>query len=223
MPGQFVDTWDSGLFGANWDAGLQWDVNVGPAPGDVTPYLNLLRAEHRDKIKLTEAMTATIQPLVDSQVLLARLQTIFDLDSAVGDQLDQVGKWIGASRQLSVPLPDVWFSWNVVGLGWNEGSWRDPLDPTTEAVILPDDAYRTLLRAKAVNNRWDGTIPNAYTVWDTFFAGTGWTIDIHDHQDMTMDFVLRGPQPDAITMALLTNGFFDLKPMAVTATYSYTP
>lgn len=219
----FVDQWDSGQPGANWDSGLQWDVNVGPSPGDIEQYLRLITSEHRDRPKFRATVSALAQPYADDLVVLARMQTLFDLDTATGAQLDIVGQWIGVSRQLSVALPDVWFSWDTVDLGWDEGSWRDPRDPTTEVITLPDDAYRTLLRARVVNNQWDGTIPNAYEVWDTMFEGTGFTIDITDNGDMTMDFTLRGPPPDSITLALLNTGLLSTRPAGVRATYGYTP
>jgi Protein of unknown function (DUF2612) len=222
MPGA-TSTWDSGAFGANWDAGLQWDVNV-PAPGgNVGEYLALVTHEHADKPNFMTTLTQLLQPLADLQVTYGQIASSFDLDTAVGSQLDAVGQWVGISRQVETPLMNTWFSWDTSGLGWDEASWYDPTQPTDETVILPDDAYRTLIRAKVVNNYWDGSIPGAYEVWDVLFAGTGWTIDMTDNQDMSMVFTLRGPAPDAITMALLTGGYFNLRPAGVSATYGYTP
>lgn len=219
----FVDSWDSGLQGATWDSGLQWDVNVGAPGGNVAPYLALVTSEHRDKPKFMAMIAMLMQTPADMIVGLQSLQTIFDLDTALGAQLDAVGEWIGVDRHLRVPLPNSWFSWDVVGLGWDEGSWHDPNDPTNEVITLPDDAYRTLLRARVVNNQWDGTIPAAYSIWETMFEGTGSSIDITDNGDMTMEFTLRGTAPDAITTALLDGGYLSTTPAGVEASYGYVP
>lgn len=218
-----VTNWDSGIFGANWDAGLQWDVNLPTPGGDPSSYLALITSEHIGKPKFIAGLASVLQPIADLQVTYGAISSAFDLDTAVGTQLDAIGLWVGVSRNLVVPLSNVWFSWDTTGLGWDQASWYDPNQPTSETVTLPDDAFRTLIRAKIVNNSWNGSIPVAYSVWNTLFASTGWTIDIHDNQDMTMSFVLRGPAPDAITLALLTGGLFELRPAGVSASYSYSP
>lgn len=219
----YVDTWDSGQKGADWDSGLQWDINVGPAPGDIAQYLRLITSEHNDKPDFVSTVSALVQPMADLLVLYASLTPRYDLDTAVGAQLDVVGQWIGVSRVLTVALANPFFSWDEVGLGWDEGSWWSPDNPLTELIVLPDDAYRTLLRARAANNQWDGTIPGAYAIWNILFAGTGRTIDITDNEDMTMVFTLRGTPPDAITLALLNDGLLSLRPAGVLATVNYVP
>lgn len=218
-----VSTWDSGAFGANWDAGLQWDVNVPSPSGNVGEYLALVTSQHADKPNFITTLATLLQPMADLQVVYGQMGLCFDLDTAVGSQLDAVGEWVGISRDVSISLANTWFSWDIVGQGWDEGSWYDPNQPTNETVSLPDDSYRTLIRAKIVNNYWNGSVPVAYTVWDTLFAGTGWSIDITDNQNLTMVFTLRGPAPDAITEALLTGGYFNLKPSVVSASYEYLP
>jgi hypothetical protein len=217
----FVDSWDQP--GATWDSGLQWDVNVGPSPGDVTPYLNLVTSEHRDKPKFMAMLGGTFQPLADVQVLAAGLAALFDLDVAVGAQLDVVGQWVGQSRNLTVPLTGVYFTFDTAGVGFDEGTWYGPFDPVSGIVSLPDDAYRTLLRATIAANHWDGTIDGAYAAWNILFAGTGFGILIQDLGSMHMLFALIGPTPDAVTLALLKSGYLSLKPAGVKVDAYYSP
>jgi hypothetical protein len=66
-----------------------------------------------------------------------------------------------------------------------------------------------------VRNQWDGSVPQAYQVWDTEFTGTGWSIKIHDLDTMHMVFELTGPVPDALTRGLLTSGYLSLRPAGV--------
>jgi hypothetical protein len=88
---------------------------------------------------------------------------------------------------------------------------------------LPDDAYRTLLRARIASNHWDGTIPGAYAIWNELFAGTGLGILIGDGGDMTMLYALTGPVPDAVTLALFIGGYLTLKPATIGVSNYMTP
>lgn len=216
----FIDSWDEG---GTWDSGLQWDVNVGPSPGDVDPYLNLVTSEHRSRVKFIAMLTALLKPIVDIQVLAATLNSKFDLDVAVGQQLDFVGQWVGQSRELTEPLTGVYFAFDTVGVGLDQGTWYGPFDPQSGLVSLPDDSYRTLLRAKIAANHWDGTVDGAYAAWAILFAGTGTTILIQDLGNMHMLFALVGPTPDATTLALLTGGYLSLKPAGVKVDAYYYP
>ena len=216
----FVDSWDQG---GTWDSGLQWDVNVGPSLGDVTTYLNLVTSEHRNKPNFIAFLTAVLQPLVDTQAVLLTMSGLYDLDVAVGQQLDVVGQWVGASRNLSVPLIGVYFAFDMANIGFDQGTWYGPFDPTSGLVSLPDDAFRTLIRATIAANHWDGTINGAYAAWNILFAGTGIGILIQDLGDMHMLFALTGPVPDAVTLALLEGGYLSLVPAGVQVDNYYSP
>lgn len=218
-----VSTWDSGLFGATWDSGLQWDVTIGPSPGITAPYLALVTSKHQPRARFIETIRVTIQPLTDIIALLEQMPALYDLDQATGGQLDVVGLWVGASRFVSTPLVGVYFSFDIAGLGWDEGTWLGPHDPITGLTSLPDDAYRTLIRARIANNQWDGTIPGAYATWDTLFAGTGFGILIQDLGGMHMLYAITGPQPDALTLALFTGGALNIKPAGVRIDAFLTP
>jgi hypothetical protein len=181
----------------------------------VDTYLSLITSLYRGQPNFTALCEVLAQPLVDQQTLLTEIRKAFDLDSAIGVQLDQVGQWVGRSRLLETPLTDVYFSWDQAGVGWNEGSWMGPYDPETGMVSLPDDAYRTLLRGKIAANAWDGTTPGAYAVWEAVFGEKGMTVVIQDNQDMSMTVGVAGIYPDAVTKALLSGGYIPLKPSGV--------
>lgn len=190
---------------------------------DITDYLNLITSEHRDKPKYVAMLSALIQGLADVKAVAQSLPQQFDLDTAVGVQLDAVGQWIGRTRILRVPIADVYFSWDTDAVGWDQGVWYQTGDPTDNIVSLPDEQYRTLLRAVAAANAWDGTIPNAYRVWSILFQGTGYGIVIIDNQNMSMDLGLYGQLPDALTIALLESGYLDLRPEGVRIAHYILP
>jgi hypothetical protein len=218
-----IDSWDSGLPGANWDSGLQWDLTVGPNPGDISGYLKLFTSEHNDKPNFMATAAVLLQPIADIQALIAGMPALFDVDNAAGDQLDKVGEWVGVKRDISVPLAGVYFSLDTPGVGFDQGTWFGPFDPLSGLVHLPDDGYRTLLRARIASNHWDGTIPGAYAAWDTLFRGTGFGILIQDAGNMHMAYALTGPVPNAVTKALFTGGYLNLKPATVKIDLFMTP
>jgi hypothetical protein len=116
-----------------------------------------------------------------------------------------------------------YFSFDEAGLGFDQGTWLGPFDPTSGLVALPDAQYRILLYATIAANNWDGTIPGAYNAWNTIFEPLGYSILIQDNQDMTMDIALIGPAPDAVTLALFTGGYLSLVPAGVGITNYYLP
>lgn len=219
----FIDSWDSGQAGATWDSGLQWDVNLGVSLGDVTAYLDLVTSEHRNQPNYINMLTALLQGPCDLLVNMSLIPALYNIDIAVGDQLDKVGQWIGVTREVHVALTGVYFSLDSSTLGLDQGSMQGPSDPTSGLVELPDSGYRTLLRARIAANHWDGSIPGAYAAWDLAFSGTGFSIGIVDLDSMHMIYVLFGPVPDALTFALFTGGELSLKPAGVKIDEYITP
>jgi len=208
-----IENWDQP--GALWDSGLQWDVNSTPGYGDPTPWLKLITFPHYNKPKFMAMMRVLLQPLADVIYNLRHMVEVdFDIDQAVGSQLDIIGQWVGRSRILEVPLQNVFFTLDT-GPGLDVGILRGPLDPTTELVNLPDPQYRILLYATIAANNWDGTVQGAYEAYAIIFGPGGYTLLIIDHQDMSMDLLLGGPAPDVVTKALFTQGYLSLKPEGV--------
>src|ERR1700761_2587677 len=115
---------------------------------DVSKYLDLVTSEHADKPNFNAMIAVLTQPFVDMQNLMASMPGLFDLDTAIGAQLDRVGLWVGISRVLKIPLQGVYFSFDTEGLGWDQGTWKGPFDPADQLVSLGDEPYRRLLRAK---------------------------------------------------------------------------
>lgn len=198
----FIDDWDNGAV-------------AGTLPADVTPYLDLVPSEHRNRPNFITMLTDLLQPLGDLQINVGLMPSLFDIDTAAGDQLDKVGEWVGVGRDVQVALTGVYFSLDSATLGLDQGSMQGPDDPTSGLVVLPDSGYRTLLRARIAANHWDGSIPGAYAAWDLAFSGTGFSIGIVDLNNMHFLYVLFGGVPDALTIALFTGGFLDLRPAGV--------
>lgn len=193
----------------------QFQPVVCPIDVDLDDYIGLITSEHIRQPRYVQTVTNTVQPYVDDQRTVNSFPCLFDVDVAAGEQEDFTGQWIGKTRYVN--LGDVFFSWDVKGLGWDEANWRGPFDPPEALAVLDDEHYRLLLYASIVANHWDGSVPTAYTAWDTLFAGSGYQVVIQDFGNMTMMLGLRGAGTiDAVTQALFQNGNMDLKPEGVT-------
>lgn len=180
----------------------------------VNDYLDLITSAYRNKPNFTSVITANVAVSVQVQSLLSQMIPLFDVDVAVGQQLDVIGQWVGVTRNVAVPISGVYFSWDGTDFtkGWDYGTWQPSSQPA-DITVLPDDAYRTLIRAKIAANQWDGTTDGAYAIWDAVFPDT--TILIQDNQDMTYDLAVVGGIIDSLTLALITGGYIPLKPEGV--------
>lgn len=181
---------------------------------EITKYTDRITSEHNQQPDFMAVVEALAQPMVDLQNLLGSMPGKFDLDDAVGVQLDDVGLWVGISRNVSVPLAGVYFSFDTDGVGFDQGNWKGPFDPDTGLTRLDDDTYRLVIRAKIGANHWDGTLESSKAILDSIFGG-GTFVFIQDNQDMSMTIGVSGHVPSAVFLALLSGGYIPLKPEGV--------
>jgi len=165
------------------------------APED---YFSKIAAEHSQRPRFMATVALSVQPYVDGINAANSLIGLFDLDSAVGEQLDFLGQWVGVSRYIAVETHK-WFTLDEhhYDLGLDQGLWLTPYDTASELVPLDDSQYRALLHGRIIANQWDGTIPGLYEAWNAVFYGTGYQVLIQDgmtraETDFTLDFMGRG-------------------------------
>lgn len=157
-------------------------------------YNSKLTSEYNQATKFHKWLLLCLGILDDISNCLASIQTSFDLDFAVGVQLDVLGQLIGMSRTV-------------------------PFQPNNSiSPILDDDTYRLLLQATIANNQWDGTIGSLYPLWNNLFPGG--QIAILDNQNMTATIILTGGF-SSIIQDLITNGMIVPRPQAVEYTYEF--
>ncbi|MCM2544889.1 DUF2612 domain-containing protein [Burkholderia glumae] len=186
---------------------------------DLNDYTALITSEHQPRPKFMAVVAALVSPVVDQQNVLASMPALFDLDAAVGDQLDIVGQWVGIARQVSTRLTGIYFSLDVAGLGFDQGAWKGPFDPDTGLTSLDDDTYRIVIRAKIGANHWDGTLAQSAAILNSIFDD-GTFAFIEDHQDMSMTVGISGKVPSAVFLALIAGGYIPLKPEGVRVDYT---
>lgn len=187
----------------------------------IETYLALITSAWINKPNFISMVSQNVSIFVQIQNVLSSMIPLFDLDTPpVGNQLDILGQWVGISRNVSVPITGVYFSWNETqAVGWNYGTWQPYTQPVS-ITVLPDDAYLTLIRAKIAANYWNGTTDGAYIIWDTVFPN--FKILIQDYQNMTYAMALVGGIVDSLTLALLLGGYLPLRPEGVEITEYFT-
>ena len=140
----------------------------------MSKYTELITNYHATKPKFLAHVDLMTRPLIDVAAATSGLITAFDIDSAVGVQLDILGLWIGRSRVVSQPISGVYFSLDTDGLGYDQGVWQGPYDPDSGYMYLSDETYRVILKAKIAINNWDGRNDSLPAILDAATAGWHW-------------------------------------------------
>lgn len=121
-------------------------------------YTGLIAGYHVGKERYTSWVFTLTEPLRIARERLAAMREDFDVDTAIGAQLDAVGVRVGVSRNLPMTLTDVYFALdNVDGVGLDLGVWKGQYDPVDGTTTLGDETYRAVIKAKIAQNHWDGT------------------------------------------------------------------
>lgn len=151
-----------------------------PTTKVVADYVALVTPWQSTKARFIATVAAGVAPYCDAQAVIASMPGLFDLDVAVGDQLDKTGEWIGQSRGVPIALPNLYFSADIAGLGADEGYAAQPIDSGYSTSYLPDPYYRKLLYAKVLANRWDGTVAGLQAIMVTYFDDPATRVFIDD-------------------------------------------
>lgn len=170
---------------------------MGASPvGALDPgyYSNLLTSEYRTTVQFNAWLSAVLNIANDISNCLQSITSAFDLDTAVGVQLDILGQIIGVSRTVNF----------------------QPSDGVSP--VLDDDTYRVLLMATVANNQWDGRIGSLYPIWQQLFPGG--SITIVDLQNMEAIILVTGAFT-SIIQDLIVNGYIVPRPQAVLYTYEF--
>ena len=157
-------------------------------------YLNLVTSEYRNSPKFLAFLAAMLQKFQDISQCAVAMDMAWDVDNAIGPQLDQVGTIVGASRTVGFQPSD------------------------SVSPVLDDATYRILIKATAANNSWDGTIDGLQSIWKTLFPGG--SIIVGDQQNMTAIIYLFG-MFTSIEKDLITNGYIVPRPEGVLYNYTF--
>lgn len=162
----------------------------------IDDYLQLITSQYDNSPKFKAWVTLLLTPLVDLQEFANNLHTYFDIDTAVGKQLDMLGEVIGITRVL-------------------------PFQPSREGVdpLLDDEHYRFLLKSQIIRNHWDGTNLSIYDMWTILHPEIA--LSIKDNQDMTVTALFIGALDDT-ELEMIENNMIVPKAQGVLMNYAFS-
>ena len=194
--------------------------------GLVEYYANLLIVEYRDKPKAFETIKAIItQAVIDC--LPIEVRDGFNIDTAVGDQLDIVGKYFGKSRTFNgtvfdkdfygfatyaVPAPtqNGFSTYTSEKISSGQYGYITFYEGAQSSFSLTDPDYRTLLHLIGIGNNSNHS---GFQIDTRLFNIFGGTIIPYDGQDMTMVYIFP-TESSALLEIVRTNDCLP-KPMGV--------
>lgn len=177
-------------------------------------YAELIAGAHVERPKFTQWLQAITEPLKTARERLAAMQRQFDVDYAVGDQLDAVGARVGISRNLPMRLTGVYFALDdVEGIGLDRGVWKGKYDPDDGVNSLGDETYRAVIKAKILANSFDGTngsLPRFLSDVLSYFDVPAKVLDLQDLQTMHVALHLTKDTTPPIVWELFSRRIIDV-------------
>lgn len=180
----------------------------------MSKYTELITSAHNQKPKFMAMVEAVTGAFSGASSIVKSLPGKFDVDVAVGDQLDIVGLWVGISRFVSIEISD-YFSIDVSGLGLDEGWLQGRYDPSAGTTRLGDEEYRMVIKTKIGVNHWDGTMASLHEILQGIFEPYGVAVYTIDNQDMTIGYVIQGATLPNPILAMLEGAVVSIKPSGV--------
>lgn len=184
-------------------------------------YLNHVTAWHATRPKFMDTVEFSVAPFADGQAFLADMPKAFDLDTAIGAQLDVLGQWIGVSRYVNVEVPLPYVVLDSDDFGCDGPDVYVPGYPTFELMPQPldDDEYRWLLRARILSNQWDGTIESAQAAFGEYFIHYGFKTLVNDTHDMSYEVLALGRAPAGLQLFVFYLDYITIHPGGIKVRY----
>lgn len=190
----------------------------------MTDYTTLITSEHSDKPNFVATVSLMANTIGDITALIQSFPALFDLDTAIAAQLDVDGQWIGFSRTVGGVLLVQFYGFadDPSALGFGElgnpsvgGRYIELGEDTSQTATLADPEYRLLLRAKILQNQWDGTV----ALFEQAIADIiGIPTTVIDPGTQVV-LILPSASIDPVLSQLLTS--YDLIPRAAGVRYQY--
>lgn len=159
-------------------------------------YTELISSQHRQQPKFTATVETLTEAVAHIKTVVQKIPYAFDLDEAVGAQLDIVGLWVGQSRYIKDTIPAEFFGFfdtpAALGFGeegmlWIGGRWYEEGESTLETSKLNDHFYRMLIRAKIVKNHYRGGFAGIIAGAKQIFGDVHVTVQDKGHMAMRVN------------------------------------
>jgi len=186
-------------------------------------FTNLIILQYSDKPKAKATIQSLLENSLDSADLINTFNDSFDLDLAIGKQLDIIGKIVGQSRTIPFLLPKIFFGFeDTLNAGtFNKVAMFDTTQSAYTDLELVDKDYRIFIRAKIAKNFTSNTISSDDKISinqaiNFLFNGQAYAID---NKNMTYTVLIEDSfvYPNLIS---LLGGDFLPRPAAVGIEYN---
>ncbi len=193
----------------------------------VAVYQNLLLAQYRNASRARANIGIYVKQAL-GDMLISEIGDGFDLDTAMGAQLDIIGKYVGVSRNIGPPADTPYYGFSGYDGSLQPNGFTDYLLPAMNAqaiwyqyqfngnenTALPDDQFRFVLQWKIILNSNPSTLASIMAYLKLFFDGV---VSLTDNADMSLTYVLttRPPVDPSVFKPFLP------KPMGVGVTFEY--
>ena len=187
----------------------------------VNYYVNRLIFQYSQQPN-AQMLTALMVKQALADDLTSLLINAFNITTAVGPQLDIIGKYVGVKRQIMPPVTTANY-WgfnnyqntgntvgfrNYGGTTNNTGVWESYSAANQPTTNLNDDQYRLVIQLQIILNSNDGTLASIQQYLNDLLPGF---VQLVDNQNMTLTYTVN--QNSIISTALLQQ--FLPKPMGV--------
>jgi|SRR6185369_8559652 len=191
----------------------------------MTDYTTLITSEHNQQPGFVATVDLLANGVGSITALAQLLPALFDFDNATNAQLDVDGQWIGLARTVGGVFLINFFGFADDGtaLGFGElgnpsvgGRFVELGEDISSTATLHDPEYRTVLRAKILQNSWDGGLAKFEAALAEVLGGATCTVI-----DPGNNVVMFKPNSalDLVLQQLLTG--YDLIPRAAGIRYQF--
>lgn len=146
-------------------------------------YVSLLAYEYRGRPN-AENQVALFTKQATADFLASQLLTAFDIDTAVGAQLDIIGKYVGVARNIGVQEQKPYFGLWTYGSTLDKSQYQGTWIPSTDTPALPAASAGNTGQWYAVANSGSSTSPIAadFVEGDVIVSnGTAWVRQTTDN------------------------------------------
>ena len=156
-------------------------------------YADLLILQYKEKAKAYATVEKTVQPMIMDQLPVA-VQNAYSIETAIGVQLDVLGKYVGVSRS---------------GYGLSG-----------QPILLGDDDYRQLMKLVLIKNNSGSSLATIQSLLATNFPDQ---IRVSDNAQMQLNYLIIETLGTSDLLELLATGGYLPAPMAVQVSIVVVP
>lgn len=204
----------------------KFKIGVSPI-GTISPFVfwNTIISQYANSPILTQLIQNFDECIDQTQNFDNFYDDIWNIATAQGVGLDIWGRIVGVSRVIQLPGSASYFGFEEAGTGNANSNPFGPGGtspfytgvPNTGNVALSDDAFRTLIYAKALANISDGSIKAINQLLINLFPGQGGNAYVTDGQNMTMTYTFNWALTP-VQLSIVSQSGILPKPVGVAAT-----